>query len=191
MNIVRFSIGLVLVCVLFSGCASQPPSFSEDPVCLPNTLTVQAMEASQTVLGRMHFDIEKYDVDDRYLRTRPLSGAQFFEPWRKDNASASAAAQANLYSLRRIVELEFVPEHTTTCIQCRVQVLRLSVPEAPFLGSRWHAGIYTKSKSSRQTLGVDSHKQEEIEWIDAGSDPALANKILRLIQREIETGVHK
>ena len=97
---------MMTACVLFSGCASNQQAVSDDPVCLPNTLTDQVMQTAQGVLLKMHFEIEKYDIDARYIRTRPLSGAQFFEIWRQDNATASSAAQANLYSLRRIVELE-------------------------------------------------------------------------------------
>ena len=162
---------------------------SDDPVCLSNTLTPQAMEAAQAVLLKMHFEIEKYDTDARYIRTRPLSGGQFFEVWRQDNASASSAAQANLYSLRRIVELDFTPQNTTTCVQCRVQVLRLSIPERPIEGATRMGGTYTESSSRYQTLEVDRHKQAQIEWTDAGPDHDLQRKILKLIQRDIEKGL--
>jgi hypothetical protein len=179
---------LMTGCILLSGCGSEQQAVSDDPVCLPNTLTDQAMKTAQAVLLKMHFDIEKYDTDARYIRTRPLSGAQFFEIWKQDNASASSAAQANLYSLRRIVELDFTPQNTTTCVQCRAQVLRLSIPERPIEGATRMGGAYTKSSSRYQTLEVDRHKQAQIEWIDVGPDHDLQRKILKLIQRDIEKG---
>ena len=180
---------LMTGCILFSGCGSEQQAVSDDPVCLSNTLTPQAMEAAQAVLLKMHFEIEKYDTDARYIRTRPLSGAQFFEIWKRDNASASSAAQANLYSLRRIVELDFTPQNTMTCVQCRAQVLRLSIPERPIEGATRMGGAYTESSSRYQTLEVDRHKQAQIEWIDAGADHDLQRKIINLIQKDIEKGI--
>jgi len=177
--------GLVL---LGNGCASQSFQQSTEQVCFPNTLSEQAMTAAQTVLKKMHFDIEKFDTDMLYVRTRPLSGAQFFEFWRDDNASAYAAAQSNLHSIRRTVELTFTPDGTTTCIQCRVQVSRLSMPEAPLVSTYQMGGLHTDSDSSFQTLEVDSDRMAESEWLDAGSDPSLERMILEKIQQQLQKG---
>ena len=176
---------LMTGCILFSGCGSERQVVSDEPLCLSNTPTDQAMDAAQAVLLKMHFDIEKYDTQARYIRTRPLSGGQFFEVWRRDNASASTAVQANLYSLRRIVELEFTPQETTTCVQCSVQVLRLSIPERPIEGASRMGGTFTESSSRYQTQEVDRDKQAQIEWIDAGADHDLEQKILRLIEKGV------
>jgi hypothetical protein len=177
-----------LICALGVGCASQDLSLSADPVCLPNISVDQAMESVEAVLTKMQFELEKNDPEARYMRTRPLSGAQFFEFWKRDNASAFSSTQANLYSIRRIVEVEFIPENTTSCIQCRVQVLRLSIPEQPLEGTTRMGGIYTESSFRSQTLEVDSHRATEMEWLDAGPDHALERKILKLIQQDIQKG---
>lgn len=183
MKKVLFVTIFTFICVLGLGCASQDVSLPTDPACLPNTSVDQAMESARTVLTKMQFELEKDDPEARYMRTRPLSGAQFFEFWRKDNASAASGAQANLHSIRRIVELEFTPENTTTCIQCQVQVLRLSIPEQPLEGSTQMGGIY-----SAQTLEVDRRKAAEMEWLDAGPDHTLEQKILRLVQQDTQKG---
>ena len=180
---------LMTGCILFSGCGSEQQAIFDDPISLLNTPTDQAMEIAQAVLLKMYFDIEKYDTDARYIRTRPLSGAQFFEVWRQDNASAVSAVQANLYSLRRIVELNFTPQNTTTYVRCHVQVLRLSIPERPIEGASRMGGAYTESSSRYQTLEVDYDKQAQIEWIDVGPDHDLQQKILKRIQKEIDKGV--
>ena len=186
-----FAIGLLVACALFSGCASQQQMVSDEPVCMPNTLTPQVMQAAQKVLLKMHFDIEKNDLEARYIRTRPLSGAQFFEFWRKDNASAFAREQANLHSIRRVVELDFSPENTTTCIQCRVNVSRLSIPERPIQGFSYMGGLYTDSHTREQTLDVGTERTEGIEWLDIGPDHDLERKILELIQQDIQKGTSR
>ncbi|MEN8126934.1 MAG: hypothetical protein ABFR90_03920 [Planctomycetota bacterium] len=179
---------IIAILFLVTGCASQQQVVSEDPACLPDTPTGQVMQAARAVLAGMHFDIEKYDTDARYIRTRPLSGAQFFEIWRQDNTSASAAAQANLHSIRRIVELELTPQGTATCMQCRVQILRLSIPEAPLAGTGRMSGVYTDSDSRYQSLQVDNSNVAQIEWLDAGTDQSLERKILNMIREQIQKG---
>ncbi|MHC5181667.1 MAG: hypothetical protein ACYSOW_07350 [Planctomycetota bacterium] len=178
----RFLLALLIACAMLSGCGSEQ-TVSEDPVCLP-VFPEPVMQSAQTVLLKMHFDIEKYDTSARYIRTRPLSGAQFFEFWRRDNASASAMAQANLHTLRRIVELEFTPQDATTCIQCRVQVSRLSMSEKPIEGAGRMSGIYTESSTRYQTLEVGSQDQSQIEWVEIGRDYDLEHKILGLISEK-------
>jgi len=180
---------MMIAGILFSGCASQEQIVSDEPICLPNTLPPQAMQDAETVLLKMHFDIEKNDLEARYIRTRPLSGAQFFEFWRKDNASAFARGQSNLHSIRRIVELDFSPENTTTCIQCRVNVSRLSIPERPIQGFSYMGGLYTDSHTREQTLDVGTERTEGIEWLDIGPDHDLERKIIKRIQRDIEKGM--
>lgn len=177
-----------MVCMLVFGCASQDRSLPSNPVCLQNTAVDQAIQSARTILEKMQFELEKDDSESRYMRTRPLSGAQFFEFWRKDNASTFSGTQANLQSIRRIVELEFTPENTTTCIQCRVQVLRLSIPEQPVAGAAHMGGIYTQSTSRSQSLKIDKNRAAEMEWLDTGNDRSLEQKILNLIQQDIHRG---
>ena len=177
--------GLVL---LANGCASQPIEQSTEPVCIANTLPEQAMTAAQTVLTKMHFDIDKFDTDIFYVRTRPLSGAQFFEFWRKDNASAYAAAKSNLHSIRRTVELTFTPDGSSTCIQCRVQVSRLSIPETPLISTNQMSGVHTQSHTRLQTLDVSAERTAVSEWVDFGPDPDLEHRILEKIHQQLQRG---
>lgn len=177
-----------MLCVCFGGCASQQLAQSTDPVCLPNTNTDEAMNAAETVLENMYFELEKYDPDELYIRTRPLSGAQFFEFWRRDNASGFATGQANLHSIHRVVELTFSEQETATCIQCRVQVLRLSIPERPIEGAGRIGHLYTESNTGSQTLQLDRSHISRIEWLDAGPDRELERRILKKIQQETLKG---
>ena len=182
-NVSIFAI-MVLV-VLLAGCSAPEQILSSDPVCLPGIEVPETMEVARTVLDRMQFTMEKYDTQARYLRTRPLSGAQFFQIWRQDNASAYTSAEANLKSLRRIVEMEFSPFANRTCIKCRVYVQQLSLPEEPIEGVLRMAGNYTDSSSSNQTLRLEGRQLEKMEWLDKGLDRALEQKILEKIKEEV------
>jgi hypothetical protein len=184
----RLILFLISACIFFAGCSPQKQAVSDEPLCLPNTPPLELMGTAQVVLTKMHFEVEKYDTDALYIRTRPLSGAQFFELWKQDNASASSAVESNLYSLRRIVELECIQENSETRMKCTVQVLRLSMPEKPIEGAGRMPRMHTESTSSYQTLEVGRQKGTQVEWIDAGRDYDLERKILGRIQKRIEKG---
>lgn len=177
---------LAVFLVVFAGCGQPEQMVSSDPVCLPGVQTDQVMEAAQVVLTRMQFSIEKYDLEARYLRTRPLSGAQFFQLFRGDNASSHTAAEANLYSLRRIVELDVTPFADQVCIQCRVFVQQLSIPEKPLEGTMSIAGSFTHSSYREQSLALDGEQLEKMEWLDRGLDRALEQKIVQTIKETME-----
>lgn len=168
--------------VLFVGCSKPQQVVSSDPVSLPQVSVSKAMEAARVVLEEMQFSIEKYDPQAHYIRTRPLSGAQFFQIWRQDNASAYTSAQANLQSLRRIVEIEAKPYANRTNIECRVYVQQLSLPEEPVESVRGLAASYTDSSRAEQTLRLGSERLEKMEWLDKGLDRALEQKILNKIR---------
>lgn len=182
-NVILTAVTAVLG-VWAGGCSRPEQVVSSDPVCLPQISLEKAMDASRDVLEDMQFSIEKYDADARYIRTRPLSGAQFFQVWRQDNASGHAAARANMQSLRRIVEIEATPYPTRTCLECRVYVQQLSLPEEPIQGAMRFAGTYTESTATEQTLRLESGQLEQMEWLDAGLDRELEQKILTKIREK-------
>ncbi len=170
--------------VVLAGCSRPRQVVSSDPVCLPQIGVAQTMEAARTVLDRMQFSIEKYDPEVYYIRTRPLSGAQIFEFWRQDNASGYAVAKANLQSIRRVVEIEAVPAGNRTCIECRVYVQQLSLPETPLKSTRRVAATFTDSSTSYQTLELHNEQVKKMEWLDKGLDRELEQKILSKIREQ-------
>ncbi|MHC4927001.1 MAG: hypothetical protein ACYTER_06660 [Planctomycetota bacterium] len=179
---------LGIISLFLCGCGQPEQLVSTDPVCLPEVSSDTVMEAANAVLSDMQFSIEKYDFDACYIRTRPLSGAQFFQVFRGDNASSYTAAEANIYSLRRVVEIEITPFANRTCIQCRAMVQQLSIPEKPLVGTTRMAGQYTTGGARNQTLALDPQQAEQIEWLDRGPDRALENKIIEKIKQRIEKG---
>lgn len=178
----------VLVSLCVCGCGQPRQVVSTDPVCLPQVNSDQVMEAAYVVLTDMQFSIEKYDFEARYLRTRPLSGAQFFQVFRGDNASSYAAVEANMYSLRRTVEIEVTPFANRACIQCRAMVQQLSIPEKPLVGTSRMARQYTLGGRGDQSLQLDRQQAQQMEWLDCGADRALEEKIIEKIKQRLDKG---
>ncbi|OHB67789.1 MAG: hypothetical protein A2Y76_14495 [Planctomycetes bacterium RBG_13_60_9] len=196
---------VLLIAASFSaGCGS--PNASSAPVQMiraEGVTTAQVMQAADEVLTGMHFSIEKLDVDQGVIRTRPLRGAQFFEFWRSDNASTFACEEANLQAIRRSVELQvrrepvdrrreaggadgLQPAASSLRVQCDVSVQRLSLPGNEVASVSQAYQIHTRSTPIQQRLQVNARQRQTMAWVDMGRDPDLAARILQRIERRIE-----
>ncbi|MCJ7675578.1 MAG: hypothetical protein MUO33_10575 [Sedimentisphaerales bacterium] len=165
---------------LCAGCATTPARQEQrvqvEQVCVTNIDKPQAMQIAEDVLTAMHFAIEKADLDSGLIRTRPLSGAQFFEFWRSDNVGPFYAALANLHSIRRIAEVRIQHSANGGFIRCDVQIQRLSVPEHKAAGS---------PGAPVRRLAPTPEQEKGITWIDLGKDTMLSTEILNRIQKHI------
>jgi hypothetical protein len=184
--------------LLAAGCGRQ--TVSPEPALLvytgpaPKAIVVQA---AQEVLSRLEFPIEKLDVEQGIIRTRPWRGAQFFEFWRRDNASVYDVAEANLQTIRRTVELRVAregpepkPEDANAPgpwrITCDVSVQRLSLPENQIPSISQTYRMHSQSTATAQRIVVTPQQERAMAWVDSGPDPALAARILRQVSRRLE-----
>jgi hypothetical protein len=148
--------------------------------------TADLMEVAEDVLANMYFTIDKADTDSGLIRTRPLSGAQFFEFWRSDNAGTDNALAANLHTIRRTVTLDISQEGQELRIGCNVQAQRLSLPERQVSSSTTRVyGMFSQSSQSLQKLKLNPEQKKEMAWIDLDRDSRLEAEILK----RIETGI--
>jgi hypothetical protein len=183
-----FLAGLGILTALLAGCG-KPVMMQAQPVCLEAIGREKLMQAVEKTLYSMHFELEKYDVDNGVIRTRPLRGEQFFELWRSDNAGRFNTAESNLQSIQRTVEMTFQPQPTGICMQCQVTTQRLSLPEEAIQSFTSAPALLTASTQSKQALDVDTERAEQLRWIDLGRDAALEQKIIQRIQKTISKGV--
>jgi hypothetical protein len=191
--------------LLGAGCggqnASRPPV---QAVYAERATRATVLQAAQEVLSRMQFPIEKLDVEQGIVRTRPLRGAQFFEFWRRDNASGFDVAEANLQTIRRTVELRVeigdtqraAPDEARPAadvnspgrvrIVCEVSVQRLSLPENEIPSISQTFRMHSESTATAQRVAVTPQQERAMAWMDSGKDPALAAKILKQVCRRLE-----
>ncbi|MCH7556869.1 MAG: hypothetical protein IIB56_05360 [Planctomycetes bacterium] len=183
--------------LLLAGCAEQQQYGAVKPICVENIDKLEAMEIAEDVLAKMHFTIEKADADPAtpgidtrrwrgYIRTRPLTGAQFFEFWRSDNVGADNWLESNLHSIRRVVELNMSEQDEGLCINCDVQIYRLSLPERRVSSSARAYDMFSKSSSALQRIKLNPEQKEGMAWIDLGKDTQLAAEILKRISSMLD-----
>jgi len=174
------------------------------PICVDNINKLQAMEIAEDILTKMHFTIEKADADPAtpgidsrrwrgFIRTRPLAGAQFFEFWRSDNVGADNWLESNLHSIRRVVELnmseqdEGPPQRPNRlCINCDVQIYRLSLPERHVNSSARAYDMFSTSSPALQRIKLNPEQKAGMAWIDLGKDTQLAAEILKRIENRLK-----
>jgi hypothetical protein len=176
--------------VLLAGCGQTQQHQALEQVCLTDTTRTEAMQAAEDVLGRMHFVIQKADPQHGLLRTRPLSGAQFFELWRSDNVGAYNSLLANLHTLRRTVELNLSEQkNQQLCISCDVKVQQMSIPEYQISSGSQAYSMFSPSAVNLQVLELHPEQREHLTWLDRPDDTLLATTILeRIEQRLAKTG---
>jgi hypothetical protein len=176
--------------VFLAGCSGRHPSnvaaeVGTERICLADVQEAAAMQVGEDVLAKMHFTIEKADADAGLIRTRPLSGAQFFEFWRTDSIGGFNSTEANLHSIRRAVELRFGTKEERLCIDCDARTERLNLPEQEVTSSARAYELFSKSRSSLQSMRLNPAQKTGIAWVDLGKDRGLALEVLGRIQRQI------
>ena len=191
LNIIKFSLclcGFVPLCMIFiSGCQeNQTNSVTNVQKAFPeNSETTWTMQIAEEVLDQLYFEIEKADTNKGYIRTRPLSGAQFFEFWRNDNVGLENELLSNLHSIRRIVELTIDTKQNTLNIDCKVRVQRLSIPPRKLTSSSQAYAKFTKSNVLLQRLELNPEQKANMAWLDLDNDKELEAEILKRISSMI------
>ncbi len=178
---------LVLCICIFvaAGCAQPQRQTAAGEVLVPDIGKTQTMALVEDVLANMHFTIEKADIQSGVIRTRPLSGAQFFELWRSDNVGPDNSFQANLHTIRRIAELDISQNAGQLRIGCVVRVQRLSLPEREIRSSARGYEMFSRSSSLVQRLELHPEQEKNLAWIELRNDVPLAKEILSRIEARV------
>ncbi len=170
--------------MLVTGCQS-PQAGPVQTKIITLATTQQLLNQAKIVLTDMYFVIEKLDAEAGYLKTKPLSGGQFFEFWRKDNVTFGDVMESSLNSIQRTVEITVdQTDSDARQISCTVYKQRLSFqkPDSDYfteLPSR-----YSDSSESFQSLRIQDDAKAS--WMDIGNDKKLAAKIIAEIQKRFK-----
>ncbi|MBL7107275.1 MAG: hypothetical protein ISS77_06685 [Phycisphaerae bacterium] len=172
-----------LACVLglfIGGCANHAEFTAVDNITVPLGKEL-AMKAAEKQLKAADFAIEKYDIEDGYIRTRPLSGAQIFEFWRDDNVGAYNTFEANLHTIRRVVELRFAQLNSGTAINCVAKTYRLRIKKSELASNSQSSGFSIKGRDFAQKLNIPAKQKS---WTELGNDQRLSTCILEKIEQK-------
>ena len=172
----------VLVCGC--SCPTTTPQPTETPSYQVKLSKTQTLHLARNVLLGYHFRIMKEDASAGILRTYPLSGAQFFEFWRRDGRGSFSALESSLHTIQRTVEITLREQAAGTAFSCVVRAERLSVPGHGIESDSQAYRMLSDSSRSLQTLKLTPYQQRNMEWIDLGLDWGLSEHIAAEIVRK-------
>ena len=167
-----------------AGCAENKYTKTIEQLCPPTADKTAAMTTAEQVLAGMHFGIEKFDVDAGYIRTAPLSGAQSFELWRSDSVGSFNRSEADLYSIRRAVELTIGEQAGQLCINCKATTQRLSLPQSQSTAGQSRP-VMSPDQRSIQKFKLGHEQKSNLTWTDLGRDNQLETEILKRIEKQL------
>ncbi len=179
MKFIWFLIFCSVIC--FAGCGGNQKTGLVNEITLTNINMRQAIEISEDVLREFNFTIAKEDVNSGLIRTRPQTGGQFFEFWRKDNADARDVLESSIQDIRRTVQVNIREADDKLSVSCEVKVQRLYLPQmsAENAGMRFDRITGQQIRTTELSLDID---EKTITWIDLPDDEKLSSVILKEIE---------
>ena len=168
------------------GCSSPTttPQPTETPIYQVKLSKTETLHLARNVLLAYHFRILKEDASAGTLRTHPLSGAQFFEFWRRDGRGSFNVLESSLHTIQRTVEITLREQAPGTAFSCVVRAERLSVPGQGIESDSQAYRMLSDSSRSLQKLKLTPYQQRNMEWIDLGLDWGLSEHIAAEIIRK-------
>ena len=188
MNKVRLLLIIGVAACLLAGCGKSEQFEAVEQICIKDAGKQAAMKTAQQVLGEMSFPIEKADASAGYIRTRPLEGGQFFELWRSDNIGAFNSGEANLHTIRRVVEMNITSEDGELCIDCVARTYRLSLPASGDTVVSHAYEVFSKCQAALQKFELSEEQKENMVWLELGNDEMLSTEILKRLDAAIRDG---
>ncbi|HBG26221.1 MAG: hypothetical protein A2Y10_08890 [Planctomycetes bacterium GWF2_41_51] len=186
----KMAIVLFVFSFLMQGCGKQR-QIAPEPKCLSGQEIDAVMKSAEKALIRMNFVIDKSDANLALIVTKPLAGAQFFEFWRKDSAGGYNKALSSIHSLQRTVELGFSGMGSEICINPKVKVERLSIPEKEIDSAGRAYSMFSASDDTTQNLSLNDEQEKKMDWVDLGRDYQLETVILDRIEKQINKDTKK
>lgn len=182
-------LGLVLLglavggLLLAGGCASQPTCSVEPGVVDADREIL--WQICQTQLKKRGFELDLVDYRHGVIETYPHLSRQWFEFWCQDVVTVSDLLESSLHTMRRTVRLEVNPVLAESHrILCEVSVERFSAENLVSTRAVRAREVFRGSGGRMPTLD-DAGETPMNEWVLIGEDNALADVILRDIERAV------
>ncbi len=175
----------LIAALSLAGCGEPRSEVVLRPLCAPGAGKLLLMQTAEEVLAEMYFTIDKADHDAGLIRTRPLTGAQYFEFWRSDNSHPYDTLEASIQTIRRVAELTVSDRTGRLCLTCTLKTYRLNIPENQVSSSGRAYTMFTRSNAALQRIELSPAQKAGMAWNELGEDKHLAAEILRRIEKKI------
>jgi len=148
----------------------------------------QAWDEVLDVLSEHYFQSDYQNPRSGRIVTHPTVSKQWFEFWRDDALGAYQQLESSLHTIRRRVEVTFVPVDDSYDVNLAVHIQRKTQPQRQVTTAsgalqiyREKLPIYTGEKLPAAAAGVW--------WVNVGTDGLLEAYLLERIANRLGTGM--
>jgi len=176
---------LLFISFFITGCQRPHPPVQPIPGALvisQNDLDT-AWDETLDVLREHYFTPDRQDRRTGVIISYPTLSKQWYEFWRDDAQGRYEVAESSIHSIRRMVEVKFVPVNNQYEIQICVTVQRKSMPERQLTDSA--AVITAFREGTPLTTGETQTRSRGSNWAVIGRDVKLANYLLHRLERRL------
>ena len=136
------------------------------------------------------YAIDRQDFRNGLITTEPLTGQQFFEPWRHDTGDTAGLANNSITTFRRTIRMEFErTEDGQFKMSPCVLVERTAQAEQPISSDGYLRSSMTPAKHSM--LGTRETDRAvylpKSYWYATGRDHALERDIAKAVQKKLRS----
>ena len=173
------SVLLFCAAMTAAGCATVASGRFSNPMTFTETDADTVEHVARRVLRELRFDIEYPESSEGRLATDSLTGASWFEFWRKDTVGAMQRLESSLHTIRRRATVSISPKDGGSQVFVKVIKQRKS---APGLGPETIGQAFNIYDAQDMELVRQSElAPTEYEWLDMGRDELLEQDILQRI----------
>jgi hypothetical protein len=179
--------GVVVLVALLVGC-NRPHPPVEPPVevlVIDKDRIDDVWDETLDVLREHYFIPDRQDRRAGLIVSYPTLSKQWFEFWRDDAQGCYEVAESSLQSIRRTVEVRFVPVKNGYEVRFNVIVQRKNQPERQITSAS--ATIMAFRDKSPLTTGDRVTRGTGVIWVTVGEDTKLANYLLHRLERRVPT----
>lgn len=142
------------------------------------------IDATLTLLREHDLPPQRVDRQDGLVVTRPTTGQQWFEFWRRDSQGGYQLLESSIHTIRRIVTVRVAPTDVETAqdafnVSVRVDKERYSAPERQVTTASGALAIYSERLPT--TEGLLASKAAGEHWVPLGRDVLLERYLLERI----------
>jgi len=176
---------LMLAVVAAAGCTTVNRGRFANPSTFSGTDAETAEAVAARVLRQLRFEPVIPRKSEGHIETLPVTGASWFEFWRKDTIGRRQVAEASLHTVRRRAEVSISPsDGGGSKVFVRVVKERASAPDAT--ADSFGATISVHNVEETDLRRRDALEETDYEWLPLGRDQLLEQDILQRIQRALE-----
>jgi len=179
--------GWVLVlaaAVTAGGCATVSESRFPNPSAFTDTDADTVEDVAARILMELRFEPVIPVKSKGHVETQPVTGASWFEFWRKDTIGRMQVAEASLHTIRRRATVSITPSDGGSQVFVKVVKERASAPGS--MPASFGSTFSMHNLEDTDLMRRDALEETHYEWVRMGRDPLLEQAILERIHLALQ-----